>query len=205
LPNPSTAHHRRSAPGQRLVWPRYDRPGATGRSLAAGAPAHRPHPTLGLSGHAAQSIHGPWKASEIDLVETVADQLTIAIQQAQTLSQAQRELQERQRAEARLKEAQRMAHTGSWEFDLPTERITWSEEMFRIYGLPPDQSPLSLEAQLAVLAPPDNSDLATADLIGPGQGAHHQCRRHHSTPRRAKSRVVHLLGQAQRDAKRGKW
>lgn len=46
--------------------------------------------------------YGPWQASEIDLVKTVANQLAIAIQQAQTLEQAQRELEERQRAEARL-------------------------------------------------------------------------------------------------------
>jgi diguanylate cyclase (GGDEF)-like protein/PAS domain S-box-containing protein len=153
----------------------------------------------GCLGMRRSPIHGPWKASEINLVETVADQLTIAIQQAQTLRQAQRELQERQRAEARLKEAQRMAHTGSWEFDLPSERITWSEEMFRIYGLSPDQSPLSLEAQLAVLAPPDNTIWRQQILLAQAKG--HTINVEGTIQRPdGESRVVHLLGQAQRDA-----
>jgi PAS domain S-box-containing protein len=41
------------------------------------------------------------------------------------------------RGEARLAEAQRIAQLGSWEFDLATQTITWSEEMFRIFGRDP--------------------------------------------------------------------
>ncbi|HEY9614812.1 response regulator [Allocoleopsis sp.] len=41
------------------------------------------------------------------------------------------------RSEANLAEAQRIAHVGSWEFDVITHKITWSEELFRIFGLDP--------------------------------------------------------------------
>ncbi|MBD0334437.1 MAG: EAL domain-containing protein [Cyanobacteria bacterium Co-bin13] len=83
-----------------------------------------------------------WQDSEIELLKIVADQLAIAIQQAHTLEQARRELAERQRAEARLKQAQRISHTGNWELDLTTGEITWSDEMFHIFGLAPaDQAP----------------------------------------------------------------
>jgi diguanylate cyclase (GGDEF)-like protein/PAS domain S-box-containing protein len=144
--------------------------------------------------------HGPWQASEIDLVQTIADQLAIAIQQAQTLSQAQRELQERQRAEARLKEAQRMAQTGSWEFDLLTEKFTWSEEMFRIYGLAPQQSPLSLEQQLALLNPEDSEAWQQQLFLAQAKG--HTINIEGTIKRpNGLNRVVHLLGQAQRDQK----
>jgi diguanylate cyclase (GGDEF)-like protein/PAS domain S-box-containing protein len=94
---------------------------------------------------------GAWQASDIDLVKTVASQLAIAIQQAQTLTQARRELQERQWAEARLKEAQRIAHTGSWELTLADLKVTWTEEMYRIFGLALDAEPLTLQAQIARL------------------------------------------------------
>ena len=40
-----------------------------------------------------------------------------------------------QKSEASLAEAQRVAHVGSWEFDVLTEKFTWSEELFRIFGL----------------------------------------------------------------------
>ncbi|MBD2460498.1 response regulator [Oscillatoria sp. FACHB-1407] len=37
--------------------------------------------------------------------------------------------------EARLAEAQQVAHVGSWEFDRATETVSWSDELFRIEGL----------------------------------------------------------------------
>ncbi len=37
--------------------------------------------------------------------------------------------------EIQLKEAQRIANVGSWEMDARTAKITWSTELFRIYGL----------------------------------------------------------------------
>jgi diguanylate cyclase (GGDEF)-like protein/PAS domain S-box-containing protein len=40
-------------------------------------------------------------------------------------------------SEAALVEAQRLAHLGSWEWDLNTGKVWWSEETYRIYGLEP--------------------------------------------------------------------
>jgi two-component system, cell cycle sensor histidine kinase and response regulator CckA len=51
----------------------------------------------------------------------------------------QTELLERSRVlmrnERNLAEAQRMAHLGSWEFDLRKNEIIWSDEIYRIFGL----------------------------------------------------------------------
>ncbi len=56
------------------------------------------------------------------------------------------EIQERRRTEALLRrtqanlaQSQRMAHLGSWESDLATNELWWSEETYRIFGLAPDQ------------------------------------------------------------------
>ncbi|HEY9881127.1 MAG TPA: EAL domain-containing protein, partial [Leptolyngbyaceae cyanobacterium] len=100
---------------------------------------------------------GVWQPSEVDLVQTVANQLAIAIQQANTLEQVQRELAERQRAEARLQEAQRITHTGNWEMDVAAGQMTWSEEMFYIYGLSPDRTPPSYTEQMAQIHPEDRA------------------------------------------------
>ncbi len=40
-------------------------------------------------------------------------------------------------SEFRLKQAQAIAHIGSWELDLTTGIAEWSEEACRIYGLDP--------------------------------------------------------------------
>ncbi|GLC25189.1 PAS domain S-box protein [Roseisolibacter agri] len=40
------------------------------------------------------------------------------------------------RQQALLEESQRLAHVGSWEWDRRTDALTWSDEMFRLVGLP---------------------------------------------------------------------
>ncbi len=59
------------------------------------------------------------------------------------------------RSEASLAEAQRIAHLGSWEWNSTTDKIIWSEEVFRIYGLTQQSPPLSYEAFLRYLHPED--------------------------------------------------
>lgn len=47
--------------------------------------------------------------------------------------------------EAHLQAAQRIGKLGSWEFELATEQIVWSEQVYRIFGLPVNQRPPSFE------------------------------------------------------------
>ena len=44
-------------------------------------------------------------------------------------------------SESRLKSAERMTHVGHWTWNLKTNRASWSEEIFRIMGQPPDYEP----------------------------------------------------------------
>jgi PAS domain S-box-containing protein len=59
------------------------------------------------------------------------------------------------RSESRLAEAQRVAHVGSWEWEVAGNRVTWSEELYRIYGLDQGQFDGSYEAFLARVHPDD--------------------------------------------------
>jgi PAS domain S-box-containing protein len=45
---------------------------------------------------------------------------------------------------ARLEEAQRVAHVGHWEWDLDTNEVVWSDETYRIFGLKPQERPIDL-------------------------------------------------------------
>jgi PAS domain S-box-containing protein len=72
------------------------------------------------------------------------------------------EIEERQRVEESLRkserllaEAQEIAHLGSWEWDIPGDRITWSDELYRIFGLEPGDAPLTYESYLTCLHPED--------------------------------------------------
>jgi PAS domain S-box-containing protein len=41
-------------------------------------------------------------------------------------------------SETQLEEAQRIAEVGSWEWDLGSGRVSWSDELYRIFGLDPN-------------------------------------------------------------------
>ena len=61
-------------------------------------------------------------------------------------------------SEERLKNAERLAHLGHWQWDLRTSRVSGSEEVYRIFGKGPDYVP-TYEGLLANLIPEDRSRL----------------------------------------------
>lgn len=58
-------------------------------------------------------------------------------------------------SEAALARAQTTARIGSWEWDLVSERPEWSDEMFRLHGLPPAPLAPTVEDVLAAVHPAD--------------------------------------------------
>ncbi len=61
-----------------------------------------------------------------------------------------------------LKEAQRLAAIGSWNWDAKKDAITWSEEYYRIYGLDPSQRPPGYEQHLKAYTPESAARLDAA-------------------------------------------
>ena len=61
-----------------------------------------------------------------------------------------------QRLHGRLVEAQQVAHIGSWEWNINTNAIWWSDEMSRVFGLPA-RSPMTYERYIAMVHPEDRS------------------------------------------------
>ena len=72
-----------------------------------------------------------------------------ADQERQALS---RDLEE---SKARLEEAQRVAHIGHYEWNLIENRVTWSEELYRIYGLSLQKGPIDVATVLEMIHPED--------------------------------------------------
>lgn len=71
-----------------------------------------------------------------------------------------------QRSRRRLIDAERIAHVGSWELDLPTGALHWSEEHFRIFGLEPRPEGPPLDVVLAMLHPDDGKRVrATIEAV----------------------------------------
>ncbi|WP_345975939.1 diguanylate cyclase [Sulfurimonas sp. HSL3-7] len=59
-----------------------------------------------------------------------------------------------------LKEAQDIAHLGFWEFDLEKDRLFWSDEVYRIFGLQPQEFEATFEGFLNYVHPEDRDALA---------------------------------------------
>jgi len=75
-------------------------------------------------------------------------------------------------SEAHLKNAERLAHVGNWHWDIKANRVTWSEEMFRIFGKPKDYKP-NYDSFFQDLIPQDRKRVERAIKDGlAGKGEH---------------------------------
>jgi diguanylate cyclase (GGDEF)-like protein/PAS domain S-box-containing protein len=79
--------------------------------------------------HVDQPHH--WEGDEIAFACQLADKVGLALITRRRL-ESERRLRE---SEAALAEAQAIAHLGSWEFDVATATLTWSDETYRIFGV----------------------------------------------------------------------
>ena len=62
---------------------------------------------------------------------------------------------------AELKQAQAIAHIGSWHYVFGTGQITWTEELYRIFGVSSKSFVPSAETLISLIYPDDQSDMQT--------------------------------------------
>ena len=82
------------------------------------------------------------------VINHVSALLGLAMQRQQMVAQLQQ-------SEAQLAEAQQTAHIGHWEWDLKENEITWSPELYRIYGLNFNTFEPNYESNLNFVHPDD--------------------------------------------------
>ncbi|HEU5484131.1 MAG TPA: PAS domain S-box protein, partial [Microlunatus sp.] len=100
--------------------------------------------------------HSPWQGADgtyLGLIAFVND-----ITERRRLSDALR------RREEQLAEAQRVARLGSWEWDLTTNEIHWSDELYRVFRISPGAFDGSFEGYVPFVHPDDRR--MTEEIVG---------------------------------------
>jgi PAS domain S-box-containing protein len=114
-------------------------------------------------------------------------------EERQTLSDALRQ------SNARLEEAQRVAHIGHYEFNPAENQVTWSAELCRIWGLPPAKGPIDMAVVFEMIHPEDREYAARVveDIIRSGT---HLKAEHRIVRPDGEMRFLQVLGTVKRDA-----
>ena len=99
------------------------------------------------------------KKSEAELVKYRDHLEDLVKQRTAELEQANTDLRDR---EEHLKQVQEIAHLGSWELDLKTNKLTWSDEAYRIFGVDPREFGAAYEDFLNAVHPEDRSTVDRA-------------------------------------------
>jgi PAS domain S-box-containing protein len=95
---------------------------------------------------------------------------------------------------AKLEEAQRITHVGYWEWDPLTDRVNWSDETYRIYGMRPQERPMDL-ATVQEKIHPEDWKRAMEQALG-GARINVECRLFRPT---GEVRIVQFQGDVKRD------
>lgn len=103
-----------------------------------------------LYGASVLGIRSGREGPPFELLRSFANMAAVALRRRQ----AEEDLRA---SEKRLNRAQEIAHLGSWELDLANNRLTWSDEVYRIFGLGVREFGASYEAFLAAVHPEDRS------------------------------------------------
>ncbi|NUN66008.1 PAS domain S-box protein [Pseudanabaena biceps] len=101
------------------------------------------------------SYNGQIGNSEVQVVEIDWDSHPAYLMSLHDITERQKAEEELLKIQTNLREAQQIAHVGSWELDLLTGIVYWSDELYRIFKLDPVQPAPTLEKQQQYFYPDD--------------------------------------------------
>lgn len=92
-------------------------------------------------------------AMQWSAVWSARDRMMFAV--ARDVTEASRQSEALQEAKASLQRAQQVARMGAWELDIPANELTWSDEVFRLFQVRPEEFAGNFEAFAARVHPDD--------------------------------------------------
>jgi PAS domain S-box-containing protein len=104
-----------------------------------------------------------------------------------------------QESKAWLEEAQRVAHIGYWVWDLDTNRVIYSDENYRIFGLTPQEGPIDIAIVNERIHPEDRERVFRIADQAISSGTRADCEHRIIRPS-GEVRTIHALGDLKKDA-----
>jgi two-component system sensor histidine kinase/response regulator len=108
--------------------------------------------------------HGPWRGDDgthLGVIFFVTD-----------VTNRRRLHEELEQREDQLADAQRVAHLGSWEWEMAIDELRWSDELYRIFGLDPHEFEATFQSYLDMVHIDDRQFTVTSvtDCLNGGPG-----------------------------------
>jgi PAS domain S-box-containing protein len=108
----------------------------------------------------------------VQILQALAGVLAVSLMiVGATLAESEQSRRDLELAAARLTEAQELTHIGSWDWDVSADRVTWSDELYRVYGLEPQSVDVDYRFFLDRVHPADRALVDEAVRAAAATGA----------------------------------
>ncbi|WP_149028984.1 PAS domain S-box protein, partial [Serpentinimonas barnesii] len=128
-------------------------PGHPPLNAFMGIPLHHEGAMVGLIGLANRP--GGYERTLLELLRPL-------LQRTASWIAASRDAQQLRENQSLLAELEQVAHIGCWKLDLQTGRLHWSDELYRLFGLQPQEFAASYPAFLEAVHPDDRAAVDAA-------------------------------------------
>eukprot|EP01136_Pigoraptor_vietnamica_P025394 Opistho-1_new@79386 len=100
--------------------------------------------------------------------------------------------------EAYLSDARRLAKMGSWNYDLRTDKVTWSDELYDVFGIDKTSFAESFDSFINLVAPEDREMVINNNRHTRIMGDHFTMEYHITTPS-GEQKIIEEFGYGQKD------
>ncbi len=127
-----------------------------------------------------------WAEENVRLLRTAGEIIINSLARIRALGNLQQ-------SEASLAAAQHIAHIGNWDWDIVGGTLSWSDEIYRIFGMEPQQFGATYEAFLASVHP-DDRQFVVDEVNDAVAGNKEYAIDHRIVRRDGSERIVHEVG-----------